>query len=101
MPRPYAEIDRPRHALKTRAGATTAMEHVSLEDLPRVLGNLRRAGIPGGHLYMTVEETDDDVIGKALDRMTALRTVGHTATCRCIEGISEAKAPTAPRYFHP
>ena len=48
-----------------------AMENVSPEDWPRVLGNLWRAVIPSGQLYLTVEETDDDVIGKAYDRMTA------------------------------
>ena len=35
-----------------------AMEHVPPEDWPRVLGNLRRALRPGGHLYLTVEEVD-------------------------------------------
>ena len=35
-----------------------AMENVPPEDWPRVLGNLRRALAPGGHLYLTVEEVD-------------------------------------------
>jgi ubiquinone/menaquinone biosynthesis C-methylase UbiE len=36
-----------------------AMENVPPEDWPLVLANLRRAVKAGGHLYMTVEEVDD------------------------------------------
>jgi SAM-dependent methyltransferase len=36
-----------------------AMENVPPEDWPTVVGNLRRALRPGGHLYLTVEEVDD------------------------------------------
>jgi ubiquinone/menaquinone biosynthesis C-methylase UbiE len=35
-----------------------AMENIPPEDWPRVVGNLRRALRPGGHLYLTVEEAD-------------------------------------------
>ena len=42
-------------------GAMTvdAMENVPPEDWPVVLGNLVRAVLPCGHLYLTVEEVDD------------------------------------------
>ena len=42
-------------------GAMTvdAMENVPPEDWPLVIGNLRRAVKPGGHLYLTVEEISD------------------------------------------
>lgn len=36
-----------------------AMENVPPEDWPVVLANLRRAVRPGGPIYLTVEETDD------------------------------------------
>jgi SAM-dependent methyltransferase len=36
-----------------------AMEHVSPEDWPVVLGNLHRAVRPGGYLYLTVEEVPE------------------------------------------
>jgi SAM-dependent methyltransferase len=42
-----------------------AMENVPPEDWPLVLGNLHRAVRPGGHLYMTVEETDEAEIDAA------------------------------------
>jgi SAM-dependent methyltransferase len=35
-----------------------AMENIPPEDWPRVVGNLRRALRPGGHLYLTVELPD-------------------------------------------
>jgi SAM-dependent methyltransferase len=41
-----------------------AMENVPPEDWPLVLANLRRAVRPGGVLYLTVEETNDEP-GKA------------------------------------
>jgi SAM-dependent methyltransferase len=49
-------------------GAMTidAMEHVPPEDWPSVLANLHRALVPGGHLYLTVEEHDDVDLDKAL-----------------------------------
>jgi SAM-dependent methyltransferase len=37
-----------------------AMENVPPEDWPGVLANLHRAVPPGGHLYLTVEEVEDD-----------------------------------------
>jgi ubiquinone/menaquinone biosynthesis C-methylase UbiE len=42
------------------AMCTDAMEHVPAEEWPLVLGNLRRAVRPGGHLYLTVEEIERD-----------------------------------------
>jgi SAM-dependent methyltransferase len=44
-----------------------AMENISPEDWPRVVGNLRRAVRPGGHLYLTVEQVDE----QELDRVFA------------------------------
>lgn len=48
-------------------GAMTidAMENVPPEDWPRVLANLHRAILPGGHLYLTVEVVDDGEIDAA------------------------------------
>lgn len=48
-------------------GAMTvdAMEHIPPEDWPTVLANLHRAVRPGGHLYLTLEETDDGSIDAA------------------------------------
>jgi 2-polyprenyl-3-methyl-5-hydroxy-6-metoxy-1,4-benzoquinol methylase len=48
-----------------------AMEHVPPEDWPTVVGNLRRALRPGGHLYLTVEEVDDQELDRALADATA------------------------------
>ena len=47
-----------------------AMENIPPEDWPRVVGNLRRALRPGGHLYLTVEEVDDRELDRALDDAT-------------------------------
>jgi SAM-dependent methyltransferase len=54
-------------------GAMTidAMENVPPEDWPLVLGNLRRALRPGGHLYLTVEEIDDAPIAEAHEHQSA------------------------------
>ena len=48
-------------------GAMTidAMEHVPPEDWPLVLANLHRAIRPGGHLYLTAEETEQANIDAA------------------------------------
>ena len=43
-----------------------AMEYVFPEDWPLVLANLRRALRPGGHLYLTVERTDERHLAEAL-----------------------------------
>jgi SAM-dependent methyltransferase len=43
-----------------------AMENIPPEDWPRVLGNLRRALRPGGHLYLTVEQVDDEELDRVL-----------------------------------
>ncbi len=48
-----------------------AMEHVFPEDWPLVLANLHRALRPGGHLYMTNEETDDRVLDASFAEATA------------------------------
>jgi SAM-dependent methyltransferase len=42
-----------------------AMENISPEDWPVVLGNLHRAVRPGGHIYLTVETADDADIDAA------------------------------------
>ena len=36
-----------------------AMENIPPEDWPRVVGNLRRAARPGGPVYLTVEQVDE------------------------------------------
>jgi SAM-dependent methyltransferase len=43
-----------------------AMEYVFPEDWALVLANLRRALRPGGHLYLTVERTDEQRLAQAL-----------------------------------
>jgi SAM-dependent methyltransferase len=48
-----------------------AMENVFPEDWPVVLGNLHRALRPGGHLYLTVEETDEAAIAEAFAVLSA------------------------------
>jgi SAM-dependent methyltransferase len=54
-------------------GAMTvdAMEHIPPEDWPLVLSNLARAVVPGGHLYLTVEETDDATLDAAYEHAIA------------------------------
>jgi ubiquinone/menaquinone biosynthesis C-methylase UbiE len=47
-----------------------AMENVPPEDWPLVLGNLRRAVRPGGHLYLTVEEVEESDIAEAFEALT-------------------------------
>ena len=48
-----------------------AMENIPPEDWPLVVANLRRALRPGGHLYLTVEEVDDQELEAALADATA------------------------------
>jgi SAM-dependent methyltransferase len=48
-----------------------AMEYVFPEDWPLVLGNLRRALRPGGHLYLTVELVDEQELDQAFAEATA------------------------------
>lgn len=48
-----------------------AMENVPPEDWPRVVGNLRRALRPGGHLYLTVEQVDDEELDREFAEATA------------------------------
>jgi len=48
-----------------------AMENIPPEDWPRVVGNLRRALRPGGHLYLTVEQVDDEELDRELAEATA------------------------------
>jgi SAM-dependent methyltransferase len=48
-----------------------AMENIPPEDWPRVVGNLRRALRPGGHLYLTVEQVDDDELDREFADATA------------------------------
>jgi len=42
-----------------------AMENIPPEDWPAVLANLHRAVRPGGHLYLTVEESNDADLDEA------------------------------------
>jgi ubiquinone/menaquinone biosynthesis C-methylase UbiE len=48
-----------------------AMENIPPEDWPRVVGNLRRALRPGGHLYLTVEQVDDEELDREFADATA------------------------------
>jgi SAM-dependent methyltransferase len=48
-----------------------AMENIPPEDWPQVVANLRRALRPGGHLYLTVEQVDDEELGRELADATA------------------------------
>ena len=48
-----------------------AMENIPPEDWPRVVANLRRALRPGGHLYLTVEEVDDQELDAVFAEATA------------------------------
>jgi ubiquinone/menaquinone biosynthesis C-methylase UbiE len=48
-----------------------AMENVPPEDWPRVVANLRRALRPGGLLYLTVEEVDDQELDQVFAEATA------------------------------
>jgi SAM-dependent methyltransferase len=43
-----------------------AMENIPPEDWPLVVANLRRALAPGGHLYLTVEQVDDEELDRVL-----------------------------------
>jgi hypothetical protein len=54
-------------------GAVTvdAMENVPPEDWPRVLANLCRAVRPGGPLYLTVEELQQDLVDAAFADLAA------------------------------
>ena len=52
------------------AMCTDAMENVPPEDWPRVLGNLRRAVRPGGHVYLTVEEIERRELASAFEEAT-------------------------------
>jgi ubiquinone/menaquinone biosynthesis C-methylase UbiE len=48
-----------------------AMENIPPEDWPKVLANLRRALRAGGHLYLTVEEVDDQELDAVFAEATA------------------------------
>jgi ubiquinone/menaquinone biosynthesis C-methylase UbiE len=47
-----------------------AMENVPPEDWPTVLANLHRAALPGGFLYLTIEEVAEPVIDEAFAVLT-------------------------------
>jgi cyclopropane fatty-acyl-phospholipid synthase-like methyltransferase len=49
-----------------------AMENVSPEDWPMVVGNLRRALRDGGHLYLTLEEMNEPEVEEAHGHQQAL-----------------------------
>ena len=69
-----------------------AMENVPPEDWPRVVANLRRALRPGGRLYLTVEEVDDD----ELERVFALATAQGLPVVR-----GEETAKDAGYHYYP
>jgi SAM-dependent methyltransferase len=48
-----------------------AMENIPPEDWPTVVGNLRRALRPGGHLYLTVEQVGDEELERVFAEATA------------------------------
>jgi SAM-dependent methyltransferase len=48
-----------------------AMENIPPEDWPRVAGNLARAVRPGGQVYLTVEQVDDEELDRELADATA------------------------------
>jgi ubiquinone/menaquinone biosynthesis C-methylase UbiE len=48
-----------------------AMENIPPEDWPRVVANLRRAVRPGGPVYLTVEQVDDQELDRELADATA------------------------------
>jgi SAM-dependent methyltransferase len=48
-----------------------AMENIPPEDWPKVVGNLRRALRPGGRLYLTVEQVDDQELDREFADATA------------------------------
>jgi SAM-dependent methyltransferase len=48
-----------------------AMEHVPPEEWPRVAANLRRAVRPGGQVYLTVEQVDDQELDRELAEASA------------------------------
>jgi SAM-dependent methyltransferase len=54
-------------------GAMTidAMEHVPPEDWPAVVANVRRALIPGGHWYVTLEEVEEPTVEEAFRNLQA------------------------------
>ena len=48
-----------------------AMENIPPEDWPRVVANLARAVPPGGDVYLTVEQVDDEELDRELADATA------------------------------
>ena len=48
-----------------------ALENVAPEDWPLVLANLHRAMRPRGHLYLTVEEQDQERVEAAYTKLVA------------------------------
>jgi hypothetical protein len=48
-----------------------AMANIPPEDWPTVVGNLRRALRPGGHLYLTVEQVGDEELERVFAEATA------------------------------
>lgn len=70
-----------------------AMENISPEDWPSVLGSFHRALRPGGHVYLTVEQIDTAVIKAALE--TARDRGWPVVAGEVIEG------DTAGYHFYP
>jgi ubiquinone/menaquinone biosynthesis C-methylase UbiE len=48
-----------------------AMEHVPPEEWPMVLANLRQAVRPGGHIYLSLEEVEQEELDRAYEETTA------------------------------
>jgi ubiquinone/menaquinone biosynthesis C-methylase UbiE len=69
-----------------------AMENIPPEDWPQVVANLRRALRPGGRLYLTVEQVDD----QQLDRVFAAATAEGLPVVR-----GEETAKDAGYHYHP
>ena len=67
-----------------------AMENIPPEDWPRVAANLARAVRPGGHVYLTVEQVDDEELDRELADATA-------RGCRWSAVRSRATATTSTR----
>jgi ubiquinone/menaquinone biosynthesis C-methylase UbiE len=68
-----------------------AMENIAPEDWPTVLGNLRRALRAGGHLYLTVEQVDE----QELDRVFA------DAIARGLPVVRGEEADEGYHYYPP
>ena len=67
-----------------------AMENIPPEDWPTVVANLRRALRPGGHLYLTVEEVDDQELLAAISDMALDLFLAESAVLRAADASARA-----------